>query len=232
MAGKNEKKVVDAVHAAILELVNNCISGTKVKERVFITIIGYGNPKDVSIIKKGWASDYARDLQKCKENGTRIIEPESYGGTPMDLGFQKAAECIEKWLEDRQSAGGDIPAPIVINITDGMPNSNEDATREAKKLMNMSTPDGNVIVFNIHMDEYSNNEIRFPSTPADAGDSEEAQFLFDISSEMTDQFVRVAKSKGFEGVCRGAKGFIANANGDTLVRFIEFGSSVSTLTPR
>ncbi len=234
MAGKNEQKVADAVHAAILELINNCISGTKVKERVFITIIGYGNQEDVSIIKEGWASDYARDLQKCKENGTRIIAPESFGGTPMELGFQKAAECITKWLNDRQNAGGEIPAPIVINITDGMPNSTETATSEAKKLMNMSTPDGNVILFNIHMDEFSNHEIQFPSTPAEAGDSMEAHFLYDISSEMTEQFVRVAKSKGFEGVCKGAKGFVANANGDTLVRFIEFGSSVSTfnITPR
>lgn len=32
MSGENEIKVVDAVHAAILELINNCISGTKVKK--------------------------------------------------------------------------------------------------------------------------------------------------------------------------------------------------------
>ena len=234
MSGNNETKVVEAVHAAILELVNNCISGTKVKERVYITIIGYGNEDNVSIIKEGWASDYARDLQTCRENGRRIIDPVSYGGTPMDDGFKMAGDCIAKWLGDRQAADGDVPAPIVINITDGMPNDKESATSEAKRLMNMSTPDGNVIVFNIHMDEYSNHEIRFPSTRAEAGDSEEAKFLFDISSEMTEQFVRVARAKGFEGVSKGSKGFVANANGNTLVRFIEFGSSVSTLnmTPR
>lgn len=233
MSGENEIKVVDAVHAAILELINNCISGTKVKNRVYITIIGYGNEDDVSILKEGWASDYAIDLQQCKANGTKIIEPVSYGGTPMAEGFQMALDCIERWIDERKTAGTDIPAPIVINITDGMPNSEDEAKDAAHDIMNTTTPDGNVILFNIHMDE-DGNEIRFPRTLSQAGGSDEAKFLFEISSEMNDQFIRVAHSKGFEGVTKGAKGFIANANGDTLVRFIEFGSSVSTIamTPR
>lgn len=233
MCGKNENKVVEAVHSAISELINNCILGTKVKNRVHITIIGYGNEDGVSIIKEGSASDYALDLQACKANGTKIIEPVSYGDTPMAEGFNKAKECIEKWLVDRNNAGADIPAPIVINITDGMPNSESEATKVARDIMNISTPDGNVILFNIHMNE-DGNEIRFPRAIGQAGSSNEAKFLFGISSDMNDQFIKVAHMKGFEGVSQGAKGFIANANGDTLVRFIEFGSIVSTvaMSPR
>lgn len=233
MCGSNEVKAAEAVHKAIEEIINNCISGNKVKNRVKITIIGYGNKNDVCILKEGWASDYVLDLQKCKSNGTFIIEPDSYGGTPMAEGFDMAKECLEQWLNDRKNAGTDIPAPIVINITDGMPNSEDEATSSAQDIMNMSTPDGNVILFNIHMDE-EGREIRFPKSTSQIGGSEEAAFLFNISSEMNDQFIRVAHSKGFEGVSLGAKGFIANANGDTLVRFIEFGSSVSSvaMTPR
>lgn len=233
MSGSNERKASEAVHKAIEEIINNCINGTKVKNRVYITIIGYGNENDVCILKEGWASDYVLDLQKCKSNGTLIIEPDSYGGTPMAEGFDMAKECLEKWLDDRRNAGTDIPAPIVINITDGMPNSEAEATNSAQDIMNMSTPDGNVILFNIHMDE-AGREIRFPRSTSQIGGSEEAAFLFNISSEMNDQFIRVAHSKGFEGVSQGAKGFIANANGDTLVRFIEFGSSVSSvaMTPK
>jgi len=233
MCGSNEVKAAEAVHKAIEEIINNCISGSKVKNRVKITIIGYGNENDVCILKEGWASDYLLDLQKCKSNDTLIIEPDSYGGTPMAEGFDKAKECLEQWLDERRNAGTAIPAPIVINITDGMPNSETEATSSAQDIMNMSTPDGNVILFNIHMDE-EGREIRFPKSTSQTGGSEEAAFLFNISSEMNDQFIRVAHSKGFEGVSLGAKGFIANANGDTLVRFIEFGSSVSSvaMTPR
>lgn len=233
MCGSNEVKAAEAVHKAIEEIINNCISGNKVKNRVKITIIGYGNENDVCILKEGWASDYVLDLQKCKSNGTLIIEPDSYGGTPMAEGFDMAKECLEQWLNERKNAGTDIPAPIVINITDGMPNSEDEATCSAQDIMNMSTPDGNVILFNIHMNE-EGREIRFPKSISQTGGSEEAAFLFNISSEMNDQFIRVAHSKGFEGVSLGAKGFIANANGDTLVSFIEFGSSVSSvaMTPR
>ena len=233
MSGENEVKVADAVHKAILEVINNCILGGKVKNRVYITIIGYGNEDDVCIIKEGWASDYLSDLQKCKEDGSTIIEPVSYGDTPMAEGFRMALECIEKWLDERKSLGSEIPAPIVINITDGFPNDEDEAKDAAHDIMNTKTPDGNVILFNIHMDE-DGNEIRFPRTLSQAGNSDEAKFLFEISSEMNDQFIRVAHTKGFEGITKGAKGFIANANGDTLVRFIEFGSIVSqvAMTPR
>ena len=233
MSGDNEIKAAEAVHKAIEEIINNCINGTKVKNRVYITIIGYGNENDVCILKEGWATDYVLDLQKCKTTGSLIIEPHSYGDTPMAEGFDKAKDCLETWLDQRRNAGTDIPAPIVINITDGMPNSETEATSSAHDIMNMSTPDGNVILFNIHMNE-ERNEIRFPRTISQTGGNDEAAFLFNISSEMNDQFIRVAHSKGFEGVSQGAKGFIANANGDTLVRFIEFGSSVSTvaMTPR
>ena len=58
MSGSNEIKASEAVHKAIEEIINNCINGTKVKNRVYITIIGYGNKNDVSILKEGWASDY------------------------------------------------------------------------------------------------------------------------------------------------------------------------------
>lgn len=232
MSGSNERKASQAVHKAIEEIIQNCIDGSKVKNRVFITIIGYGNKNDVCILKEGWASDYLLDFQKCQSNGALIIEPDSYGGTPMAEGFDMAKECLEKWLDDRRNTGTDIPAPIVINITDGMPNSEAEATKSAQDIMNMNTPDGNVVLFNIHMDE-EGREIRFPRSTSQTSGSEEAAFLFNISSEMNDQFIRIAHSKGFEGVSKGAKGFIANANGDTLVRFIEFGSSVSNpMTPR
>ena len=87
MSGDNEIKAAEAVHKAIEEIINNCINGTKVKNRVYITIIGYGNENDVCILKEGWATDYVMDLQKCKSNGTLIVEPDSYGGTPMAEGF-------------------------------------------------------------------------------------------------------------------------------------------------
>ena len=210
MSGVNEKKAAEAVTAAMMETLKGCISGTEVRNRVYVTIIGYGNEDGVSIIREGWIADFLEDLQTCKTNSTTIIEPKSYGMTPMAEAFMLANKCISTWLSQRQSQDAKVPAPIVINITDGYPD------------------DVNVLVFNIHTDDATDGvEIKFPVNKSVLNGVPEGEFLFDISSTMTDDFVRAAKAQHFEGVLPGSKGFVVNAKGDTLVRFVTFGSGVS-----
>ena len=229
MSGVNEKKAAEAVTAAMMETLKGCISGTEVRNRVYVTIIGYGNEDGVSIIREGWIADFLEDLQTCKTNSTTIIEPKSYGMTPMAEAFMLANKCISTWLLQRQSQDAKVPAPIVINITDGYPDDVNTATQEAQKIMNIQTrDDGNVLVFNIHTDDATDGvEIKFPVNKSVLNGVPEGEFLFDISSTMTDDFVRAAKAQHFEGVLPGSKGFVVNAKGDTLVRFVTFGSGVS-----
>jgi len=231
----NDQKVVDAVHTAITEVIQQCISGPTVKNRVYITIIGYGNENGVSIVKEGWADSFVKDLMACKNNGTKIIEKKFYGNTPMADAFELAEKSIKAWLKAREQAKAtdpqvEIPAPIVINITDGMPDdapqNNVQTISAAKNVLGTNTPDGNVIVLNIHLSE-SGNPIYFPQNKVALCNDEAGEFLFEISSEMNDRFIEVANAKGLEGVFPGSKGFIANAKGDTLVRFITFGSAIS-----
>lgn len=233
MSGDNEIKAAEAVHAAIMDTFKGCVNGTEIRNRVYITIIGYGNEQGVSIIREGWMTDFVADLKQCKANGTTIVAPKSYGGTPMTEGFELAKKCIDNWLVARQNicnsdpqAG--IPAPIVINITDGYPDDNASATAVARQIMNTTTPDGNVLLFNIHMDDSVNNvEIKFPNDKAVLNGVQAGEFLYDISSEMSPEFIQVAKQQKLEGIFPGAKGFVVNAKGDTIVRFVRFGSAVS-----
>ncbi len=166
-----------------------------------------------------------------QKNGTTIIDPIAHGGTPMAEAFTLAKECLANWIQARQEIADEdtqagIPAPIVINITDGEPDNQYEAVCEAQELTSLNTSDGNVLLFNIHMDEApSANEVMFPSDPDSLNES--GRFLFDISSEMTDEFIKVAKQQHLEGIIPGSKGFVVNAKGDTLVRFVRFGSSCS-----
>ena len=66
MAGDNEVKAAEAVHAAIMDTFRGCINGQEVRNRVYITIIGYGNENGVSIIREGWMTDYVADLKACR----------------------------------------------------------------------------------------------------------------------------------------------------------------------
>lgn len=229
MSGENEKKAAESITAAMIETLRGCIQGKEVRNRVYITIIGYGNENGVCVIREGWITDFVSDLHNCKTNNTTIITPKSYGMTPMAEAFALANECINTWLSERQSQDARVPAPIVINITDGMPDDATTATQEAQNVMNIQTrDDGNVLVFNIHMDDLSEHvEIKFPTNKSVLGGVPEGEFLFDISSEMTDDFIRAARAQLFEGVMPGSKGFVVNAKGDTLVRFVTFGSAVS-----
>ncbi len=229
MSGVNEQKAAESITAAIIETLKGCINGKEVRNRVYVTIIGYGNENGVSIVREGWIADFVSDLQNCKTNGTTIIAPKSYGMTPMAEAFTMANKCIETWLAQRQSQDAKVPAPIVINITDGYPDDVTTATQEAQKIMNIQTrDDGNVLVFNIHMDDSSDQvEIKFPTNKSVLNGVPEGEFLFDISSEMTEDFIRAAKAQRFEGIMTGSKGFVVNAKGDTLVRFVTFGSGVS-----
>lgn len=233
MAGENAKKAAEAVHAALMDTLRGCIQGSEVRDRVFVTIIGYGNENGVSIIRDGWMSEFVADLKSSRETKKTIIEPKAYGMTPMAEAFQLAKQCLETWIDTRKNicatdpqAG--IPAPIVINITDGYPDNRNSATQAAQELMNLSTPDGNVLLFNIHMDDSIDNiEIRFPNDKDVLNGVEAGEFLFDISSEMSPEFIKVAQQQKLEGIFPGAKGFVVNAKGDTLVRFVRFGSAVS-----
>lgn len=231
MEGTNERKAAESITAAMIETLKGCIQGKEVRNRVYITIIGYGNEEGVSIIREGWITDFVADLQQCKTNGTPIIEPKSCGLTPMAETFALANKCITTWLSQRENVQGDykVPAPIVINITDGYPDDVNKATTEAQKIMNITTrDDGNVLVFNVHMDDSNDQvEIKFPTNKSILNGVAEGEFLFEISSEMTDDFIKAARAQKFEGVMPGSKGFVVNAKGDTLVRFVTFGSGVS-----
>lgn len=233
MCGSNEVKAAEAVHAAIMDTFRGCVSGTEIRNRVYITIIGYGNEQGVSILKEGWMAEFVAELQQCKKDGTTIIAPKSYGGTPMAQAFNLAKQCLEAWIDERQKIcnndpNAGIPAPIVINITDGYPDDRDKATVAAQSIMNMTTPDGNVLLFNIHMDDSDESvEIKFPNDKSMLNGVEAGEFLYDISSEMSPEFIQIARQQRLEGIFPGAKGFVVNAKGNTVVRFVRFGSGVS-----
>ena len=158
-------------------------------------------------------------------------------------GLRAAADDIREWISSQAREGILTPAPIVIHITDGAPfqadMTPEAAAQEARKaadeLKSISTPDGNTLLFNIHI-EPGKPAQRFLSTPpADP----HLKFLFDISSELNDVFVQRAHTALYELSSEGvdisaikskSRFMISNeTNKDILVRLIVFGSSVSAV---
>ena len=136
-----------------------------------------------------------------------------------------AKDLVEKWMADN----ADGPAPVIINISDGVPyydgKDPRDCMRETVALANdiksLSNNDGNVLIFNAQIDNV-------PTTvfPAERNElaQEAAQFLFDITSEVPESY-KAAAAKNELPTKEGCRGCIFGADSVQLIQLIDFGSS-------
>jgi uncharacterized protein YegL len=232
------------INRTINELVNHNMDGEKVKDRAFISIIGYGgqggnlvndvrseylsnfadNPIRVESFKKK-ISDGAGGLIEITEEMPISIEPLANGFTPMGDALAFAKQLIEGWMQKKP----DNPAPIVINISDGLPynggqngDEKQKALNTAKEIMAIHTADGNPVILNAHIGNGS-PKAGFEENESELHD-EQAKFLFNISSIIPDAYKASARKHDLN-VRDKSRGFVSNAEPETMIKFINFGSS-------
>ena len=231
------------INRTINELININAAGEKVKDRVFISLIGYGGKGGDSVdeIRSDYLSSFADNplriesgKQKVSDgNGGLIeidvqnpifIEPIANGLTPMGSALEFAKNLIEGWLSKKP----DNPAPVIINISDGLPcnskgtDENAKAVKEAMDIMTLSCQDGNPIIFNAHIGD-SPMKCICSASESELPD-EQAKFLFKISSKIPESY-KEAALKTELSVQPDSKGFVSNADPETFIKFINFGSS-------
>lgn len=234
-----------AVNRVIDNIIEKNFDGDAPKNRCFISVIGYNH--NVKELCSGWLKDLAEkplryeNLKKKMPDGAGGIveidvkqpvwvEPITTDGATNMLGaFQLAKQVAEKWIADADHK--DYPAPVIINISDGVPYYNGQDPRVcmqetvvlAKEIMNLSNADGNVLIFNAQIDDKGNGAVVFPTDRSKIS-QEEAQFLFDITSEVPASY-KDAATKNELPIQDGSKGCIFNADGVQLIQLIDFGSS-------
>jgi uncharacterized protein YegL len=248
--GNNQNKAeftALVINRTINELILAMSAGDKVKDRVFISIIGYGGQGGNSVddvrsdylsafsdtplrtekVKKK-ISDGAGGLVEIEEDMQIFLEPTfpRNGLTPMGEAFEFAKKLIEGWIDKKP----ENPAPVIINVSDGMPytggNANDDVEKAilaANSIMNINTNDGNPIIFNVHLGQPPFNESKFESSESKISD-EEGKFLFKISSKVPEAYREAARKHEFI-TSEDSRGFVSNAGPETLIKFINFGSS-------
>lgn len=232
------------INRTINEIINTNLAGDKVKNRVFISLIGYGGKGGNSVedirsdylnefankplrkekIKKK-VSDGAGGLVEIEEELPVFIEPLAKGLTPMGEALKIVKELIEAWKNKNPKN----PAPVIINVSDGAPYEgsyqNEEpqkSIRVAKEIMNINTNDGHPLIFNVHIGN-SGKEVMFAEDISELQE-EQAKFLFEISSVIPNSYKAAALKHEFK-VKDQSRGFIANAKPLDLIKFIDFGSS-------
>lgn len=146
----------DAIQTAYAKMIERSLRQGKIHPRYRVGMIAYSTELyDVygelgSIVT----------IDKLKDEGIPSISPQQT--TNMAKAFRYANKVIEddlktwtqEWLEK-------CPPPLVINLTDcEFDEDNQDPVEFARKLQEISVPDGNVLVENI----FITDQIKLPST--------------------------------------------------------------------
>ncbi len=247
--GESSKKKADSVADAINKLLQNlvikCAKNDGVRDYYNVGVIGYGASvgsafagslagKDLVPISQ-IANSPARieERKKKVDDGAGGLvdqtikfpiwfDPVAEGGTPMCQALAQAKTIIQEWIAQHPSC---FP-PIVINITDGEA-TDGNPSDPANEIKNLSSTDGNVLLFNVHLSSQRANPIEFPDSDSGLPD-EFARLLFSMSSILPTHIQNAAKQEGYQ-ISEASRGFVFNADIVSVIRFLDIGTRPSNL---
>jgi hypothetical protein len=142
------------------------------------------------------------------------------GRTPMCQALTTARQSLEVFLAR-------FPAcypPLVVNITDGE-STDGDPLPAAKALCDLTSSDGNVLLFNAHISDSAASPVEFPAAEDGLPDNF-AKRLFRMSSPLPPRLLEAARGDGF-AAHPGSRGFVFNADLVSIIRFLDIGTRVA-----
>jgi hypothetical protein len=237
--------VADAINRLLQNLVIKCAKEEGIRDYYHVGVIGYGaqvgpafsgplaGRELVPISEIGNMPARIEERSKKVDDGAgglvdqRIrfpiwFDPVASGGTPMCQALGLAQRILQGWLAQHPTC---FP-PIVINITDGEA-TDGDPSGAADAIRKLSSNDGEVLLFNLHLSSHRATPIEFPDTEAGLPD-QFAQLLFRMSSPLPAYMRSIAQQEGYK-VSEGSRGFAFNADLVAVIRFLDIGTRPSNL---
>jgi hypothetical protein len=238
--------VADSINTWLQELSIKCAKSEGVRAYYDIGVLGYG--RDVvpgfigplagrELISISEIADSPASLEEHSnevsdgaggivDQSVRIpvwLEPVADGGTPMCRAAEEARRILEDWIAGHPDA---FP-PTVIHITDGE-STDGNPTSHLEALTDLSTSDGNVMLFNIHLSAKQNAEPVSFSDSADKLPDIYSQMLFETASLLTPTMRGLAKEHGLD-TSEDSRCFVLNGDLVLLVQAIDIGTRPSNL---
>lgn len=161
-------------------------------------------------------ADGAGSLVQTKVRFPVWFDPVAVDGTPMREAVELACDIVRPWIAKHKKS---YP-PIVINITDGMPN--DDPTAAAGTLMSLETEDGHVLLYNLHLSDLAASPMLFPATSSGLPD-DFAWMLFQMSSPVPPRIQEELSLERYS-IQPGARGFVFNSDAVALIQFLDIGT--------
>ena len=196
-------------------IINSALEGTS-SEDPFLQISQVVEVAEV-VERMVRESDGAGGLIEVNKRFPVWLHPYAEYGTPMCGALRHAFGALTTWVSQHP----DSFPPIVINITDGAA-TDGDPVAVAHQIMDLSTTDGNVLVFNIHLSDVATMPVQFPEGENGLPD-ELAVRLFQMSSVLPDASRNLAASLDM-AVAPSSRGFVFNADMTSLVQFLDIGT--------
>ena len=232
----------------IYELVLENTGGERVRNRLDLAVIGYGNATVASALPQRPGSPGFVSLQQLSDGPLRVeqsvqrvvdedgslfeieqlrkiwIEPVAAGNTPMVAALRSAYDLAADWVQRNPQA---YP-PIVLNITDGM-SSDGDPVPQADRLRELATADGHLLLYNCHITDQQTDPVRWPHRADQLVPKKSALTLFTMSSPLPERACdQMARISG-ERLTPGARGYVYNGNPAALKNMLEFGTVATRL---
>jgi hypothetical protein len=237
--------VADAINRLLQNLVIKCAKEEGVRDYYHVGVIGYGahvgsafsgplagkelvpisevanTPARIEVRTRK-VDDGAGGLVDQQIRFPIWFDPVASGGTPMCQALGVAQRILQGWLSQHPAC---FP-PIVINITDGE-STDGDPSAAADAIRKLSSNDGEVLLFNVHLSSQRAAPIEFPDTEVGLPD-QFAQLLFRMSSPLPPYMRSIAQQEGYT-VSEGTRGFVFNADMVAVIRFLDIGTRPSDL---
>lgn len=232
--------VADAVNSTLQTIVERCSRRGTIEDYFAVSVIGYGttvapafsghltnepvayaSQLEEHSARMGTATDYVRG-----DGGNALavvsevpiwFEPIANGATSMCAALNRAADYATKFISLRPRS---FP-PIVLNLSDGE-STDGDPTAAAGRLTKITTSDGNVLLFNLHLSSVASHPTLFPANDRELSDAY-SRSLFAMSSMLTPAMVDAARRLQID-VETGSRGFAYNADVSSLVQFLNIGT--------
>ncbi len=238
-------QVADVINRLLQNLIIKCAKQEGVRDYYHIGVIGYGTQVGPAFAgalagrELVPISEVANTPARIETRAKQVddgaggltdqtikfpiwFDPVAHGGTPMCKALTQAQTIMEGWT----SAHPHGFPPIVINITDGEP-TDGDPSSPAQSMGQLSTSDGSILLFNIHISSQNSSPILFPDNDETLPD-DHARLLFHMSSALPEFLRTFVQQEGID-VSENTRGFAFQADLVTLIKFLDIGTRPSNL---
>ena len=243
-------QAAEAINGILYSITQRCSQGKDLLDYFHIGILGYNTdgartPQIVSVFRdttvdrpflsvtevveravmeqrSAKQSDGAGELVDVVWEVPVWIAPYAQYGTPMCAALHAAHQALQEWVSQHP----DSFPPIAINVSDGE-SGDGNPEAQAQALMNLSTNDGNTLLFNVHLSEVNAPPIKFPDSEDNLPQEDYARLMFRISSVLPESSREQAAILD-QPINENSRGYVFNADMTALVQFLDIGTRAAS----